>query len=430
VLDTGNIYGKQLFLDCMPQSSEADEFIYHEALVQPALTAHPNPKRVFIAGGGEGGTAREILRHHSVKEVVMVDLDPALVEVTEKHLPYWQGVKADPRFKLIVGDAIAWMKEFVKSGQQDKFDIVIFDLPDAVKDTAWLYSSDIFKLMRQIMADGAIFGTHSGGNVCIPHDEELSGYPGEPCNFIPRMHNTFKQLWNRSSIAVSPMPLWQEFHGFMFATNATPPHELSGREVDQRLQSKLAPAGTESHPNLKGQLRYYSGMTHSNMFFMQPFYKTFIQSVPETLTPEMIEKSFKNSKANDEGLSEMKICRCDPTLCVYHNGLKGPLMRESDVYETDGDDVSVDPQNPDGPPVIEAPAETDAATSEAAGADAATSEAAGADAASDAAGADAANDAAGANAASDAAGANAASDAGGAGGDSKNAGTKAERQEL
>jgi len=66
----------------------------------------------------------------------------------------------------------------------------------------------------------------------------------------------------------------------------------------------------------------------------------------------MIEESFKNSKANDEGLSEMKICRCDPTLCVYHNGLKGPLMRESDVYETDGDDIAVDPNNPNGPPIL------------------------------------------------------------------------------
>lgn len=211
--------------------------------------------------------------------------------------------------------------------------------------------------------------------MCIPHDEELSGYPGEPCNFIPRMHNTFKSLWKHASIAVSPMPLWQEFHGFMFATNATPPHQLAGRVIDQRLNARLAPAGTESHPNLRGQLRYYSGMAHSNMFFMQPFYKKFIQTVPETLTPKMIEESFKNSKANDEGLSEMKICRCDPSLCVYHNGLKGPLMRESDVYETDGDDVAVDPNNPNGPPILSEPPTADAAAAEAGSGAAASTEA-------------------------------------------------------
>ena len=103
------MYGKQLFLDCMPQSSEADEFIYHEALVHPAMLAHPNPKRILIAGGGEGGTAREVLRHRTVEQLVMVDLDPKLVELSKAHLPYWDGVQEDPRFELVQGDAIAWM---------------------------------------------------------------------------------------------------------------------------------------------------------------------------------------------------------------------------------------------------------------------------------------------------------------------------------
>lgn len=71
VMELGS-FGRCLVLDNKLQSAQCDEFIYHEALVQPALLLHPNPKRVFIAGGGEGATAREILRHKSVEQVIMV----------------------------------------------------------------------------------------------------------------------------------------------------------------------------------------------------------------------------------------------------------------------------------------------------------------------------------------------------------------------
>ena len=72
-----------LLLDGKSQSAEADEFVYHELLVHLALLLHPNPKTVFIAGGGEGATAREALKHRSVEKVVMVDIDQARV-----HLPH------------------------------------------------------------------------------------------------------------------------------------------------------------------------------------------------------------------------------------------------------------------------------------------------------------------------------------------------------
>jgi len=335
VLDTGTIYGKQLFLDCMPQSCEADEFIYHEAIAHPALVAHPNPKTVLIAGGGEGGTAREILRHSNIEKVVMVDLDPQLVEVSEKHLPYWGGVRADPRFTLIQGDAIGWMNNTDPAA--DKFDIVIFDLPDAVKDTAWLYSSEIFKLVKMRMTPEGVFGTHSGGNVCLPQDEELSGYPGGPCKYMPRLFSTLKSIWKHASVVVSPMALWQEFHGFMFATDGVPTHRIPGIEVDRRLRERLSPPGKESHPNLAGKLRYYGGMTHVHMHRMTDFYWDFMKSITDVLTPQMIQESFADSEANHEGLSEMKICHCDPSKCLFHNGVKGPLTKESDVYETNDD---------------------------------------------------------------------------------------------
>ena len=78
IINTGS-FGVCLVLDGKIQSSEADEFIYHEALVHPAMLAHPQPEKVFIAGGGEGATLREVLAHKTVKRAVMVDIDEEVV---------------------------------------------------------------------------------------------------------------------------------------------------------------------------------------------------------------------------------------------------------------------------------------------------------------------------------------------------------------
>ena len=79
-------YGLALFLDGAPQSALADEFVYHEALVHPALVAHPEPRRVLIAGGGEGAALREVLRHPGVERATMVDIDGELIELAREHL--------------------------------------------------------------------------------------------------------------------------------------------------------------------------------------------------------------------------------------------------------------------------------------------------------------------------------------------------------
>lgn len=165
--------GRQLYLDCMPQSSSADEFVYHESLVHPAMIAHHNPRRVLIVGGGEGGTAREVLRHGTVESLVMVDLDRTLVKLSQQHLPYWAGVSEDPRFKLVEGDGMAWMKEYrERLGAEERFDVVIWDLPDAVKETAWLYNQRHMELAKLIMHPDAVFASHSGGDVCTKEQWE------------------------------------------------------------------------------------------------------------------------------------------------------------------------------------------------------------------------------------------------------------------
>lgn len=79
-------YGRMLFNDGLVMLSEKDEFIYHDMITHPALFTHPNPKRVLIIGGGDGGTAREVLRHQTVENVVMVEIDKMVVEIGRAHV--------------------------------------------------------------------------------------------------------------------------------------------------------------------------------------------------------------------------------------------------------------------------------------------------------------------------------------------------------
>ncbi len=148
-------------LDGDIQSCESDEGIYHEALVHPAMLAHPNPKTVLIMGGGEGATAREVLRHCSVTKVVMVDIDEEFVELCKTHIPSWgNSAFEDKRLEVLYMD----INEYLASCTQ-KFDIVIGDLID-VDDwdspAAFLYGERLYKTLKPLLNPNAIIATQGG----------------------------------------------------------------------------------------------------------------------------------------------------------------------------------------------------------------------------------------------------------------------------
>eukprot|EP01101_Sappina_pedata_P011742 TRINITY_DN7939_c1_g1_i1.p1 TRINITY_DN7939_c1_g1~~TRINITY_DN7939_c1_g1_i1.p1 ORF type:complete len:330 (-),score=174.25 TRINITY_DN7939_c1_g1_i1:122-1081(-) len=159
VLKLGS-FGKCLMIDDHVQSSEMDEFIYHECLVQPVMHLHPNPKTVFIAGGGEGATAREILRHKTVEKVVMVDIDDIVVKVSKEHLPqHHAGSFEDPRMVLIQDDAKKYLEETT-----EKFDVIIMDLPDPIEEgpAFLLYTQKFYTMLKTRLNVGGLVITQSG----------------------------------------------------------------------------------------------------------------------------------------------------------------------------------------------------------------------------------------------------------------------------
>ncbi|KAH9305229.1 hypothetical protein KI387_009633, partial [Taxus chinensis] len=122
-------FGKALVIDGKMQSTEVDEFIYHESLVHPALVYHANPNSAFIMGGGEGSTAREILRHKCINKVVMCDIDKEVVDFCKKYLGVNREAFRNSRLELVINDARAELQ----SREEDGFDVIIGDLADPVE---------------------------------------------------------------------------------------------------------------------------------------------------------------------------------------------------------------------------------------------------------------------------------------------------------
>jgi len=119
--------GRALFLDGVLQSAESDEYVYHEALVHPALSLHGRAERVLVVGGGEGATLREILKHRPVARVDMVELDGDVVAVSEKYLDSWSdGAFKNPKVHLKIGDG----KKFIQEAEDRTYDVIVLDLLD------------------------------------------------------------------------------------------------------------------------------------------------------------------------------------------------------------------------------------------------------------------------------------------------------------
>ncbi|MGB0716418.1 MAG: fused MFS/spermidine synthase [Phycisphaerae bacterium] len=159
IVETG-AYGKALVLDGKWQSCTGDEYLYHEPLVHPAMLNHPDPKRVLILGGGEGATAREVLRWRGVEYVAMVDIDGEVVDACRKHLAdMHQGAFDDPRLEVIIDDAFN-----VLDRPDTKWDVIISDLSDPIEDgpSFKLFTKEYFAQCRDALTDNGVFVLQAG----------------------------------------------------------------------------------------------------------------------------------------------------------------------------------------------------------------------------------------------------------------------------
>jgi spermidine synthase len=240
IINTGSL-GVCLVLDGKIQSSEVDEFIYHEALVHPAMLTHPHPESVFIAGGGEGATLREVLAYKTVKRAVMVDIDEDVVKLCRHFLPSWhQNAFDDPRAELHFADARKYLEE-----SSDKFDVIIIDLADPLEQgpARLLYTQEFYQIVKQRLGPTGIMS--------------VQAEPSEWRNLdnFTAIANTLRNVFSIARPYQAHVPSFLGLWGFVSASQRLDPCELTPEEVDARISTRISK-----------KLKSYDGLTHQAMF--------------------------------------------------------------------------------------------------------------------------------------------------------------------
>lgn len=155
ILET-DAFGKMLLLDGLVMTTVFDEFVYHEMITHPSLCTHPNPKRVLVIGGGDGGTVREVLRHSSVQSVELCEIDRRVVEVCQQHFQETSCGLSDPRVSIVYADGI----EYVKNATT-KYDCIFVDSTDPIGPAVGLFSVDFYRSVYDALTDDGIFAAQT-----------------------------------------------------------------------------------------------------------------------------------------------------------------------------------------------------------------------------------------------------------------------------
>ncbi|MBA7525656.1 Polyamine aminopropyltransferase [subsurface metagenome] len=149
-------FGKILLIDEVIMLTEADEFCYHEMIAHVPLCVHPKAKKVLVIGGGDGGTVREILKHDSVNEVDVCEIDEKVIEISKRHFPYLANSFDDPKVKIYCEDG----NKFIKA-HKDEYDIIIVDSSDPIGPAEVLFRREFYEAMYQSLKDDGIVVTQA-----------------------------------------------------------------------------------------------------------------------------------------------------------------------------------------------------------------------------------------------------------------------------
>ncbi|GMM31047.1 spermidine synthase [Martiniozyma asiatica (nom. inval.)] len=149
-------YGKVMVLDGAIQSTERDEFAYQEMITHLAMNSHPNPKKVLVIGGGDGGVLREIVKHETVEEAILCDIDEGVINNSKKFLPHMAQGFEHEKVKVHVGDGFEFLKKY-----QNTFDVIITDSSDPEGPAASLFQKPYFQLLSDALTEKGVITTQA-----------------------------------------------------------------------------------------------------------------------------------------------------------------------------------------------------------------------------------------------------------------------------
>ncbi|CEG41569.1 spermidine synthase [Plasmopara halstedii] len=277
-------FGKTLVLDGKTQSAKLDEAIYHETLVHPAMLAHKNPKTVFIGGGGEFATAREVLKHKSVEKVVMVDIDELVCNMCRKEMPEWaDGAFEDPRLEVHYTDAHAFLKQY-----NGTFDVIIMDIADPIEAGPGyvLYTEEFYEYANTKLNKGGYIVTQSGPGAVYNYDECFTS-----------IYCTLKTNFNSVVPYTVEIPSFGCAWAFNMATNVE--DENGGEATVKAIRERsIDETNALVESRIKKPLHFYDGVSHLGLFGLPKMVREALEKETRVITqihPFMTQKRFCTS---------------------------------------------------------------------------------------------------------------------------------------
>jgi len=242
--------GRVLVLDGIVQTTEADEFIYHEMLTHVPLMSAAEPLRVMIVGGGDGGTLREVLKH-PIERVDLVEIDQVVIDSAREFLPTLNDHGRsfdDPRVNIVVRDAFAYMKEHT-----GEYEAILVDSTDPIGMAEALYSEEFYRLCRDSLAPGGTLSAQDG--VVFFQRDEAAGTVA-----------SLRKLGLSANAYLAAVPTY--YGGYMtFGFGARDGASLT---LDQNVLA-------DRHARLQGATRHYSPEVHAASFVLPPWIRAAVE---------------------------------------------------------------------------------------------------------------------------------------------------------
>jgi spermidine synthase len=243
--------GRVMTLDGVVQTTEADEFIYHEMMAHVPVIAHGDVRKVLIIGGGDGGMLREVLRHPDI-EATQVEIDQAVIDMSKQYLPdHSRGAFDNPRATIIIDDGI----NFVRNSTE-QFDVIISDSTDPIGPGEILFTEDFYSLARERLTPGGILVTQNGVPFFQP-DEVIT------------TNKRLSKIFSDHAFYAAAIPTY--YGGIMTFAWASDNHELRNLSLET-LRKRYEDSGIKT--------RYYNPEIHLGSF-----------ALPQYLLDSITEKS-------------------------------------------------------------------------------------------------------------------------------------------
>lgn len=249
VIFENSMFGRVMALDGVIQTTEADEFIYHEMLTHVPIISHGSVKDVLIIGGGDGGMLREVCKHQTVERVTQVEIDSQVIDMCRQYLPnHSNGSYDDNRVTIEIDDGANFVRETEK-----KFDIIISDSTDPIGPGEALFTSSFYEDCKKCLNDGGILVTQNGV-AFMQRDEVIT------------THNRFNSYFSDCYFYGAAVPTY--IGGIMTFAWGTDNQELRNQKLEV-IQ--------ERYTNSKISTKYYNPEIHLAAFALPQYIKDFLK---------------------------------------------------------------------------------------------------------------------------------------------------------